>query len=72
LSVRLEDVLLRLLTETDGPYVKIGRDPARPWDVKLIENYLSQIWAVQPEEVRKRIWFNFRQILQTLGLVKIL
>jgi TatD DNase family protein len=62
----------RLLTETDGPYVKIGREPAKPWDVKLIENHLSQIWTVQPEEVRNRIWFNFRQMLQKLGLVKML
>ena len=61
----------RLLTETDGPYVKIGREPARPWDVTLVENYLSHIWDEQPEEVRKRVWFNFRQMLQALGLVNI-
>ena len=58
----------RLLTETDGPYVKIGREPARPWDVKLIENYLSRTWAVPTEEVRNRVWLNLQQILQKLGL----
>lgn len=59
----------RLLTETDGPYVKIGRVPSQPWDVVLVENYLSKIWSVPPEEVRKRVWSNFRQILYKLGLV---
>ena len=61
----------RLLTETDGPYVKIGRVPAKPWDVTLVENYLSRIWAIQPEEARSRIWRNFRQMLHRLGLVKV-
>jgi TatD DNase family protein len=59
----------RLLTETDGPYVKIGREPARPWDVKLVEDYLSRTWAVQPEEVRNHVWLNLQKILLQLGLL---
>lgn len=58
----------QLLTETDGPYAKIGRFPACPWDVVQVEKYLSQVWAVRPEEVRKRVWSNFRQMLSMLGL----
>lgn len=59
----------QLLTETDGPYVKIDRVPARPWDVMHVEMHLSQVWAVRPEEVRKRVWSNFRQMLSQLGLI---
>jgi TatD DNase family protein len=58
----------RLLTETDGPYIKIGREPARPWDVQLVENYLSNIWNIQREEVRGLVWLNLQTILQKLGL----
>lgn len=59
----------QLLTETDGPYAKIGRVPARPWDVVHVEKHLSQVWAVSTDEVRKRIWTNFRQMLLQLGLI---
>jgi len=59
----------RLLTETDGPYVKIGRVPSKPWDAVLVENYLSRTWAIQPKEAQGRIWSNFQRMLQKLGLV---
>jgi TatD DNase family protein len=63
----------RLLTETDGPYVKIGAGvPARPWDVVLVEKYLSKIWAIQHEEARERVQCNFRHMLSRLGLINIL
>jgi len=57
----------QILTETDGPYTKIGRVPARPWDVVHVEKYLSEVWAVKPESVRNRVWSNFRQMLTMLG-----
>lgn len=60
----------QLLTETDGPYVSIGRNKACPWDVVQVEKYLSQVWAVPHEEVRKRIWSNFSQMLSRLGLAR--
>ncbi len=58
----------RLLTETDGPYVKIGRIPAKPWDVMSVEDHLAHLWTIQPEEVRSRVWSNFRQMLSRLGM----
>jgi TatD DNase family protein len=59
----------RILTETDGPHVKVGRHSARPWDVSLIEDHLARLWTIHPDEARKRIWSNFRQILHELGLI---
>jgi len=61
----------RLLTETDGPYLKIGGKPAQPWDVSLVEKYLSRTCALPPEEVRNRVWLNLLQILQKLGLLAV-
>jgi TatD DNase family protein len=58
----------RLLTETDGPLVKISRMPAHPWDVAIVEKHLSQVWNVEPEEVRNRVWSNFQQILHGLNI----
>jgi TatD DNase family protein len=58
----------RFLTETDGPYVRIGRVPATPGDVILVENYMASLWAIRPDEVRDRIWSNFGQLLVRLGL----
>lgn len=59
----------RLLTETDGPYVKIGKISARPWDIALVENHLAKVWDIKPEEVRNLVWSNFRQMLSQLGLI---
>ena len=61
----------RLLTETDGPHVKIGRAPALRGDVVVVENHVSQLWATPPEDVRKRVWSNFRQVLSGLGLITV-
>ncbi len=62
----------RLFTETDGPYVKVAGVPARPWNVVLVEKYLSKIWAIQPEEARDRVRSNFLHMLTRLGLTNIL
>jgi TatD DNase family protein len=61
----------QLLTETDGPYTKIGRIPTCPWDVLQVEKHLSQVWAVNSEEVRTRVWCNFKEMLSRLHLVNV-
>lgn len=50
----------RLLTETDGPYVQIGRRPAVPTDVSVIEEFLATDWGQTVEEVRHQIRRNLR------------
>lgn len=59
----------RLLTESDGPYVKNGKFSIKPWDVIEVEEYLSRIWDVPLGEVSERIWANFRRLLIQKGLV---
>lgn len=59
----------RILTESDGPYVKNGKFSIRPWDVIGVEIYLSQIWDVTPEKAREQVWQNFRRLLSLNKLI---
>lgn len=58
----------RVLTETDGPYVRMGSSPAKPWDVSRVEDYLAACWAVPVGDVRTRVWSNFRNLLARCGV----
>lgn len=58
----------RILTETDGPYVRVGRSPAHPWDVAVVEAYLGSLWSIGPEDVRKQVSSSFRQMLSCKGI----
>lgn len=60
----------RLLTETDGPYVKVARRMACPWDIAAVEASLSQIWSISAEEVRQTVWHTFRRMLAEAGVVR--
>jgi TatD DNase family protein len=53
----------QVLSETDGPYVRVGGVPAKPWDVALVEQYLAKLWNVPVEQTRAQLWSNF------LGLI---
>lgn len=53
----------RVLTETDGPYVKINRIPAQPQDTKLVMEYLKTIWAKSFEETDNIIRKNFKILI---------
>jgi TatD DNase family protein len=59
----------RVLTETDGPYVDCCSEPAKPWHVECVEQFLSSTWNCTPDDARSRIWSNFRRLLANLGLV---
>jgi len=53
----------RVLTETDGPYVKVKGRPAEPGDVKAIVDYLKDVWDKSFQEVEKTIELNFRILM---------
>jgi TatD DNase family protein len=54
----------RVLTETDGPFVRIGGRVCGPEDVAVVERELAGLWGVSPMSARARIHENF------LGLVR--
>ena len=56
----------RVLTETDGPYVRVGNRPARPADVALVVAHLAQVWRVSRAEAEHVVENNVRGILSTL------
>jgi TatD DNase family protein len=53
----------QILTETDGPYVQVAGQPAKPWDVRLVEEYLARVWELPVAETRALLWSNFTHVL---------
>jgi TatD DNase family protein len=56
----------RILTETDGPFVKIRGRVAEPGDVVLVERGLSELWNSSEAEVRAQLDANFRVLITPL------
>lgn len=42
----------RVLTETDGPFVSIGKRPAQPMDVASVVDHLAGVWTCGVDEAR--------------------
>ena len=53
----------RVLTETDGPFVKDGSVPATPSTVKSAVRKLAEIWGQTPTDVQSATLNNFRALL---------
>jgi len=53
----------RILTETDGPYVKIGSRSAEPSDVRGVVEFLAREWNVPLSEAIGQVFENFRIIV---------
>ncbi len=56
----------RILTETDGPFAKHNKNSLMPWDVKIAESQLSQLWQIPEEEVVNRLHSNFKNLLNLI------
>jgi TatD DNase family protein len=54
----------RVLTETDGPFVKAGGRVARPKDVLEVIEQLGIIWSLPTENASERVLQNLRSLLQ--------
>lgn len=48
-----------ILTETDGPFVKISGRPAVPKDVEFVISWLAESWKVSPAVASRQIADNF-------------
>jgi TatD DNase family protein len=46
----------RVVTETDGPYSKVGNRPAEPRDVPTVVRDLARFWGDDQESARERIF----------------
>lgn len=60
----------RILTETDGPYVRINGQQVFPWDVVRVEEYLAVLWGATAVGARAQVWQNFLAITDTLSRSK--
>jgi TatD DNase family protein len=56
----------RVLVETDGPYVKIGRRTAEPKDVWTVIDHLSVGWGSGRQETAMLVEGNLRRLLDGL------
>jgi TatD DNase family protein len=57
----------RVLTETDGPFVKQGAGPARPRHVQSAVEGLAALWHTSPEGARETVFANFKRLLLGKG-----
>jgi TatD DNase family protein len=53
----------RVLTETDGPFVKIGKRAAHPADVSRVVAQCAHLWNITSGETVNIILNNFRRIV---------
>jgi TatD DNase family protein len=58
----------RIVTETDGPYVRLAGKDSEPKDIPDVIQGLAVIWGRSPEEAMKRVFENMRAIAASAGL----
>ncbi len=60
----------RILTETDGPYVKIGGRPAKPCDVGKVLSGIADVWGGSTEDVEAQVADNYTHLCGSLGITR--
>jgi TatD DNase family protein len=55
-----------LLTESDGPFIKVRNSPAKPSDVVLVNKFLSSSKGVDEQTMQSLVMSNFKQIVSNL------
>ena len=56
----------RILTESDGPFIKINKEVIKPENVILVIDYLSKERNLTKKEVEKSIYDNFKRIINNI------
>lgn len=56
----------RILTETDGPFVKVNNSTIWPIHVRSVIEYLSKSWGESFEDVQNKIYSNFNDLLKPI------
>jgi TatD DNase family protein len=57
-----------ILTETDGPFVKIGSRPAVPADVERVISWLAKTWKISLVEASHQVASNLDSIMRDLQI----
>lgn len=60
----------RVLTESDGPFVKINGREVVPSDVAIVEDYLAAAWHMSRFEVSMKIKSNFLTLIRPIQQIK--
>lgn len=58
----------RILTESDGPYVKIGRRPAGPFDMMRVVSGIADAWGVSEDEAESQVSNNYKRLCESIGI----
>src|SRR5208337_759813 len=56
----------RTLTESDGPFIKVGARTIVPADIQLVEDALAEVWGIDPSAVRSAVAKNFLRLTKAL------
>lgn len=56
----------RILTETDGPFIKNGNRPIHPADVMPVVEALGKLWNQPNEVIITKIFENFRALIKNV------
>jgi TatD DNase family protein len=59
--------LSHLLTESDGPFIKVGNKIGKPSDLEGVEDAISKIHKVQRSIVTESISNNFKQLIKSIS-----
>ena len=59
----------RVLTETDGPFVKIEGRAVFPWEVCIAIERLSEIWNLSKAETEQSLGENLRCLVSTIARI---
>jgi TatD DNase family protein len=54
----------RVHTETDGPFVQVGGQPARPSDVEPVVDHLAELWGVSTAAARATVADTFERMVK--------
>lgn len=57
----------KVVTETDGPYAKLGGRSTEPKDIPALVSGLARVWKEEPEQARQRIFANMAAIAAAAG-----
>ena len=57
----------RVLTESDGPFARIGDQAAMPWDTAIAEQDLATLWNMDKAEAASLLRDNLRRLVGLAG-----